>query len=75
MSSHQPIVTKSPFHWCAISCAMMEKPLCFEPSVASGRWMRMFSLYVMPPQFSIAPPKPPGIAMWSSLGSGNFTPK
>ena len=30
---------------------------------------------VMPPQFSMAPPNPPGTAIKSSLGSGYFTPK
>ena len=43
--------------------------------LAAGSNSRRLSKKVMPPQFSIAPPKPPGTAIRSSLGSGYFSPK
>ena len=36
MSSHQPIVTRSPFHWCAISCAWMLNTRCLRFNGASA---------------------------------------
>ncbi len=39
-------------------------------ALAAGSNSRRLSKKVMPPQFSIAPPKPPGTAIRSSLGSG-----
>jgi len=42
LSSHQPIVTKSPFHWCAISCAWMLYTRCSravaEPAGSNSAW-------------------------------------
>ena len=34
MSSHHAIVTRSPNHWCAISCAMVSATPCFAPTDA-----------------------------------------
>ena len=74
--SHHAIVTRSPNHWCAISCASTSKILSFVFSDDfAGSNKRMLSKYVMPPQFSIAPPKPPGTAIKSSFGSGYLIPK
>ena len=69
--SHQAIVTRLPNHWCAISCAMVAKTCCCaESELRALSCSTAVSFEMMAPQFSIAPLKPPGTAIWSSLGSG-----
>src|SRR5476649_2933238 len=77
-SSHQRIVTRSPNHWCAISCATTRK------ATSLSRWVEMAgsssiapSKVKIEPQFSIAEKNwlRPGAAMLSSFGSGYLTPK
>ena len=74
-SSHHPIVTRLPNHWCAISCAWTQNTFWRVASVLDGVTSSAWSLYVIAPQFSIPPLKPPGTAIDVSLGSGYFTPK
>ena len=55
-SSHQRIVTRSPNHWCAISCAAMANTPCAVGCVESaGSIRRARSKLKIAPQFSIAP--------------------
>ena len=70
------MVTRSPNHWCAISCAStLKMPRRAASELVAGWNSSRLSKKVMPPQFSMAPPNPPGTAIKSSLGSGYFTPK
>ena len=75
-SSHQAMVTRSPNHWCATSCAITvaDAHLLVLGGVSSDRRSRSGSRYVMSPAFSIAPYSKSGTAMWSSLGYGYSVP-
>ena len=76
MLSHHAVVTRSPNHRCAISWERMLKMLRrASAALVAGSNRSRLSKKVMPPQFSMAPPKPPGTAIRSSFGSGYFTPK
>src|ERR1043165_7514018 len=77
-SSHQAMVTRSPNHWCAISCAATSKIDCWRAGVViAGSTSRMFSNEKIAPQFSIAPKNwlVPGPATLSSLGGGEGGPE
>jgi hypothetical protein len=70
MSSQNAIVTRSPNHWCAISCdATTIHVFCraFEPDL--GSISISVSLHVIRPAFSIAP-KPTVIGMLSMSSFG-----
>ena len=74
ISSHQTGVTKSPNHWCAISCATIPpKTLCCagEGRAPISRWR---SSKTIAPAFSIAMPLI-GEAIRSSFGYGKAKPK
>ena len=70
-SFHHAIVTRSPNHICAISCAMISTIRCRVPGdeLAVSK-SSATSRYVTAPQFSIAPAAKSGSAMWSSFSSG-----
>ena len=56
MLSHQPMVTRSPDHWCAISCATSMKMVSrVRGPLVCGSNSSASSIKVMSPQFSMAP--------------------
>ena len=68
---HQRIVTRSPNHMCASSCAIVSATSRRSAKVASASSMSSsVSRYVTSPVFSIAPCAKSGIAAWSSFASG-----
>ena len=72
-SSHHAMVTRSPNHMCAISCASMLKMRLLVGFAADRRIeQQRFSKVKIAPQFSIAPKNSdwPGPATLSSLGRG-----
>src|SRR5688572_5632158 len=75
-SSHHFIVTISPNHICAISCAITDATDCLEvvEAVFSSTNKRV-SRKVTAPRFSIAPAAKSGIAIKSNLFKGYLTPK
>ena len=54
-SFHHFIVTRSPNHWCAISCAITDATLFFVIPLVFSFTRIAVSLKVIAPQFSIAP--------------------
>ena len=68
-SSHHASVTRSPNHWCAISCALMEAWTRWKRIVSSsGGASRARSDQVIKPAFSMAENVTVcGIASWSSF--------
>ena len=77
-SSHHASVTRSPNHWCAISCALMEACDALEADrlfLRSGA-SRTRSDHVIRPAFSMAENVTVcGIASWSSFAYGYGMPK
>ena len=71
MLSHHCIVTRSPNHWCAISCAITSATSFFAPTDAVF-WSisSAVSRYVIAPKFSIAPASKSGSPIRSSFFSG-----
>ena len=75
MSSHHFIVTRSPNHWCAISCEMIDATVLRVPSDArSGSAKRYSSRNVIAPAFSIAPAAKSGTPMMSSFPKAYLMP-
>ena len=71
MPFHQRIVTRSPNHMWAISCATTSATNCRSCWVeVCGSTSTRFSRYVMHPRFSIAPAAKSGRAIMSSLSVG-----
>ena len=71
MSSHHCIVTRSPNHWCAISCARIEAiVLRVFTDAACASASRSVSRKKIAPVFSIAPAAKSGTATRSSLPNG-----
>ena len=74
--SHHAIVTRSPNHWCAISCATTSATSFFAASAPSFfATRRSVSRNVMHPKFSIAPASKSGTATRSSFATGYLIPK
>jgi len=71
MSSHHRMVTKSPNHWCAISCAITTATRLRSSTDAcwSSSWSSACR-YVMKPVFSIAPAEKSGKPIMSSFSKG-----
>ena len=75
-SSHHSIVTRSPNHMCASSCAVMRMRFCRCAGVAVAESSsRIVSRYVIAPGFSIAPAQYSGTAMRSTFSNGCLLPK
>ena len=76
MSSHHRMVTKSPNHWCAISCAITTATRLRSSTDAcwSSSWSSACR-YVMKPVFSIAPAEKSGKPIMSSFSKGYRMPK
>ena len=74
-SSHHAMVTRSPNHMWAVSCAITSTMFCRVcADDVAGSKSRIRSRYVMAPQFSMAPAAKSWSAMWSSFASGYGTP-
>ena len=72
---HQRIVTRSPNHMCASSCATVSATSSCSPCVdVAGSTSSAASRYVMQPRFSMAPCAKSGRAMWSTFASGYGMP-
>ncbi len=72
---HHRIVTRSPNHMCASSCATTSATMASSGWVAfSGSASRRFSRNVMHPRFSIAPCAKSGRAIRSTFLSGYGIP-
>ena len=75
MPFHQRMVTRSPNHIWASSCATTSATSCRSGCVAlTGSTRRRFSLNVMHPRFSIAPAAKSGSASSSTLSPGYGMP-
>src|SRR6185437_766029 len=75
-SSHHFMVTKSPNHRCAISCAITEEaPWRARAEAVAGSMSSSVSRKVMAPGFSMAPASKSGIAIKSSFFQGYAMPK
>src|SRR5580693_2353823 len=68
-SSHHFMVTRSPNHWCAISCRITVARSSYIMSVTLER-NRTRSEIVTQPTFSIAPALNSGTNTWSYLANG-----
>ena len=69
--SHQSMVTRSPNHMCAVSCATTVMTRRRSASDArAGSMSRSASRKVTQPRFSIAPKAKSGIAIMSSFSPG-----
>ena len=76
MLFHHFIVTMSPNHWWAISCATTDATSAFALTGAFFSSTSMSdSRYVMAPKFSIAPASKSGMPIMSSFGIGYLMPK
>ncbi len=72
---HHRIVTRSPNHMCASSCAITSATVASSGCVAfSGSTSRRLSRKVMQPRFSIAPCAKSGSATRSTFWSGYGIP-
>ncbi len=68
---HHDIVTRSPNHMCAFSCATTSATRSSSPCVAlCGSTSKAVSRKVMAPRFSMAPEAKSGMARRSSLSPG-----
>ena len=71
MPSHQPMVTRSPNHMWASSCAMTSATRSSSARAASSlSTRRAVSRNVMQPRFSMAPAAKSGMATRSTLSPG-----
>ncbi len=71
MPSHQPMVTRSPNHMCASSCAITSATRSSSARAASASsTRRAVSRKVMQPRFSIAPAAKSGMATRSTFSPG-----
>ena len=74
--SHHSGVTRSPNHWCAISCATVAATIFFAGSAPYFASTSIsVSRNVMHPKFSIAPASKSGTATSSSFAIGYLIPK
>lgn len=65
------IVTRFPNHWCASSCATTYAALDMTRLLeVAGSNRILVGLYVITPQFSMAPDTNSGTTTWSLLGMG-----